>query len=77
VYTRAPRDVVRGCHDALSALAVIIVDVEFLGERLASDREAVEVADEVRRSVDRITDIVRLIQREAHELALTHDGSGR
>jgi hypothetical protein len=64
VYACAPRDVIQDCHDVLSALAVIIVDVELLGERLASDPESMEVAGEASRCVERVAQI-RGIQDEA------------
>jgi hypothetical protein len=55
-------------HDILGALAVVVINVEFLAARsTARDAEAEvdEVTDEVRRSLDRITKIVRGMQCDA------------
>jgi hypothetical protein len=65
IYACAPRDVIQDCHDVLSALAVIVVNVERLGEQLASDPESTEAAGEASQCANRIAQIVRGIQDDA------------
>jgi len=66
-----PRALLVTCHEILNAVSVLEMNVDFLAQDAthhpAADRE--EAARDARQSVQRITDIVRGIQRVARPSA--------
>ena len=54
-------DVVRHCDEIVSAAAALVVDLEFVSERVGG--ESIPALDDARSSVDRIVEIAQAIRR--------------
>jgi hypothetical protein len=54
-------DVVHGCHQIVSAVNILVVNLEFASERVEGEVKA--AIDDARAALDRIVEIARAIQR--------------
>ncbi len=64
-------DVMHGCHQILSAVNILVVNLEWVSDRVEGETKT--AVDEARASLDRIVDIARAIGR-LHERSAQRTG---